>query len=236
LNEAVVERSSSVTKSPIASTSTTRSAAGGGNDPFSFDGFGDDEPEGPDAPHVWVRLPADERPEGVDFIADDGHGRPVLVGETDGALAGRPPASPGLVKARLPVERWMDDDSIATAVAARIVAQLAKHSADPGSAPLEAGRPSDARPVAMPAEAPAAEFMKIADYARRTGYSVRTIENFLVDGLPTVGERRLRRVDVEPADECIRTRAARELDHQDAFEREVRDNARRGRSARSRRG
>jgi hypothetical protein len=110
LNEAVVERSSSVTKSPIASTSTTRSAAGGGNDPFSFDGFGDDEPEGPDAPHVWVRLRANERPEGADFIVDDGHGRPR-------AVEGRAVANP------VPLHRGsVDVNALADAVATRLQA------------------------------------------------------------------------------------------------------------------
>ena len=229
-------------KSPVASTPTTRSAAGASNDPFSFDGFGDDEPEGCDAPHVWVRLPADERPEGLDFIADDGNGRPVVVGGTDAAAEGRVIGAPGLVKARLPVESesgqpWMDSDALATAVAERIVAHLAEHRADPGSMRIEAGRPSDPKPVAVTAaEGPPAKFMKIAAYARRTGYSVRTIENFLIEGLPTVGERRLRRVDVEAADEWIRGRVVRDREGRDAVEEEAREDARRGGRARRRRG
>jgi hypothetical protein len=78
------------------------------------------------------------------------------------------------------------------------------------------------------------KFIKIAEYARRTGYSTRTIETFISEGLPTVGARRLRRVDVEPADEWIRNRATLERDDQDSVEREARDDARRGRSARRR--
>jgi hypothetical protein len=77
--------------------------------------------------------------------------------------------------------------------------------------------------------------MKIKEYAARTGYSQRTIENFMTEGLPTVGEHRLRRVDVEPADEWIRNRAASDRDERDGFEREVRDDARRGGSQRRRR-
>jgi hypothetical protein len=76
------------------------------------------------------------------------------------------------------------------------------------------------------------KFMKVADYAAHTGYSKRTIENFVREGLPTVGKRRLLRIDVEPADKWIRGRAAREDDEQDAVEQEARDDARRG----SRRG
>ncbi|MGO9000318.1 MAG: hypothetical protein ACLQVI_43890 [Polyangiaceae bacterium] len=71
------------------------------------------------------------------------------------------------------------------------------------------------------------KFMKIAAYAARTGYSTRTIETFIGEGLPTVGERLLRRVDVEPADEWIRTQATRERDDQDAIIEEAREDARR---------
>jgi hypothetical protein len=101
---------------------------------------------------------------------------------------------------------------------------LASPAEDTGPAPREAAsRGSPALPLT---------FMKIADYAARTGYSKRTIENFVREGLPTVGKRRLCRIDVEPADEWIRKRAAREDDEQDAVEQEARDDARRG----SRRG
>jgi hypothetical protein len=75
-------------------------------------------------------------------------------------------------------------------------------------------------------DVPAPKFMRVKTYAARTGYSQRTIENFMTDGLPTVGEHRLRRVDVELADEWIRNRAARDQGEQDDFEREVRDDAR----------
>jgi phage terminase Nu1 subunit (DNA packaging protein) len=79
------------------------------------------------------------------------------------------------------------------------------------------------------------KFMKAKEYAARVGYSVRTIENFIGEGLPTVGKGRLRRVDVEPADEWIRNRAAREDDEQDAVAQEARVDARRQRTDSSRR-
>jgi hypothetical protein len=74
---------------------------------------------------------------------------------------------------------------------------------------------------------PAPKFMKIKEYAARTGYSPRTIEYFMDEGLPTVGEHRLRRVDVEPADEWIRGRAARVQDERTAIEDDAREDARR---------
>jgi hypothetical protein len=106
---------------------------------------------------------------------------------------------------------------------------LASRTEDTGPAPKQTG--SGGGPALPPPT-----FMKIREYAARTGYSKRTIENFMDEGLPTVGKGRLRRVDVEPADEWIRNRAAREQDEQDAVEKEAREDARRGSQSRRRRG
>jgi hypothetical protein len=239
LNKDDAERSSAVAKSPVASAPTDRSEAGRSNDPFSFDGFGEEEPEGPDAPHVWVRLPADERPEGTDVIFDD-HGRPVVVGTADAVAPGRVPRAPGLVKtgSRRSEDRdpTFDPEVFAAAVAERVVMRLTDQRVEVLRGRPDTGAMSNmtAVPGAAGPEAPPSKFMKVASYAARTGYSTRTIETFITEGLPTVGQRRLRRVDVEPADEWIRNRAAHERDDQDSVEREARDDARRGRSARRR--
>lgn len=70
----------------------------------------------------------------------------------------------------------------------------------------------------------------------RRSYSQRTIENFIDEGLPTVAQRRLLRVDVEPADEWIRTLKARRQRGHDDIEDHARRDARRRRSMPSRRG
>ena len=74
---------------------------------------------------------------------------------------------------------------------------------------------------------PAPEFMKVDEYATRVGYSPRTIANFIREGLPTVGRRRLLRIDVEAADEWIRTLRARRQEARDSIAQEAREAARR---------
>lgn len=55
-------------------------------------------------------------------------------------------------------------------------------------------------------------FMKVAQYAKRRGYSRSTIQLYLKQGMPSVNGRGGRRVDVRAADEWIRMGAgAREL-------------------------
>ena len=146
----------------------------------------------------------------------------------------------GLVGPRTPrATAPLDAEALAATVAERVVERLAEQRRAPTQESPPAWKPSmaPAGPDVGPASSSATasqKFMKVATYAARTGYSARTIETFITEGLPTVGQRRLRRVDVEPADEWIRNRAARERDDQDSVEREARDDARRGRSARKR--
>jgi hypothetical protein len=154
----------------------------------------------------------------------------------------------GLVGPRTPrAIASLDAEALAATVADRVVERLAEQRRAPTEESRPASKPlmAPAGPDVGPASSSASvsydsnttqKFMKVATYAARTGYSTRTIETFITEGLPTVGQRRLRRVDIEPADEWIRKRAAHERDAQDSVEREARDDARRGRSARRRRG
>jgi hypothetical protein len=211
-----------------ARTSTVRDVSIGADLDIGESGAADGPPE---PAYVWVKYPADELPaaDGLEYVGADGEGAPVGVARSSGL--------PGLAKARSTGEaasRGVDADAIAAAVAEQVIAHLAEHRVENRAFPIVAGWASDAKPIAVTPGAPPVKFMKIADYARRTGYSVRTVENFLVEGLPSVGERRLRRVDVEAADEWIRGRAARDQADHDAFEEDARRDARRG--GRARRG
>jgi hypothetical protein len=154
----------------------------------------------------------------------------------------------GLVGPRTPrAVAPLDADVLAATVADRVVERLAEQRRAPTQEPRPARKPSmapagpDVGPASVSAGGPPSDlsatqkFMKIAAYATRTGYSTRTIETFIGEGLPTVGERRLRRVDVEPADEWIRTQAPRERDAQDAIIDEARKDARRARAGSTRR-
>jgi hypothetical protein len=54
-------------------------------------------------------------------------------------------------------------------------------------------------------------YMTVRDFAHRVAVSERTVWNLVAKGLPTVGQKRGRRVDVESADEWLR----QERDHVD---------------------
>jgi len=67
-------------------------------------------------------------------------------------------------------------------------------------------------------------YLSVPAYARRVSLSERTVWTLAARGLPTIGERRGRRVDVRRADEWMRERAA-SVD--DTIERSARSSARR---------
>ena len=64
-----------------------------------------------------------------------------------------------------------------------------------------------ARLSATPVE-PTAMFATVANYAHRVGFSRRSIENMIRDGLPTIGVGSGLRIDVERADAWVRLRRA----------------------------
>jgi hypothetical protein len=187
----------------------TRSAAGASNDPFSFDGFG--EPESPDAPHVWVRLPAHERPEGLDFIVDDGHGRPVVVDDADGVADGQAAGTPGLVKTgprrARQADRAFDPEVFAVAVADRVVAALARRgSGDPGT------------PMRSSATQANRNLVTTEEFAASVDCSEASVFELLKLGLPSIKSRGLgRRILKDKATEWLisggaaRSRVAKKL-------------------------
>jgi hypothetical protein len=67
-------------------------------------------------------------------------------------------------------------------------------------------------------------YLRVADYAKRVSLSERTVWNFIVQGLPTIGTGRTRRVAVADADAWLRDR--RET-VDDGVERQARAAARR---------
>jgi hypothetical protein len=138
----------------------------------------------------------------------------------------------------------VERDRLADSVAARVVAALVGQGRDAvetealGASLLEsvpaAHVPMPFAKGTSPQTEPGTEpvFMKLAEYAGRVGYSVRTIANFVDDGLPTVGGGRLRRVDVAAGDEWIRALAARRREARDQIEADAHEDARRGRTSR----
>jgi excisionase family DNA binding protein len=83
--------------------------------------------------------------------------------------------------------------------------------------------------LGAPAPSSGGQFSVTMDeYAKRVGYSKRTIEKFVARGMPSVGKGRLRRIPIAQADEWIRTTV--ESDDV-AIESEARAVARAGRKA-----
>jgi len=64
-------------------------------------------------------------------------------------------------------------------------------------------------PSPAPEEAPAAIYLRVAEYARRVSLGERTVWALVSRGLPTVGTGRGRRIDVARADEWLRSQRDR---------------------------
>jgi hypothetical protein len=63
-------------------------------------------------------------------------------------------------------------------------------------------------PVPAKESAPVVRYARIREYATRVGFSVRTLHDLIGQGLPTIGEGKLRRVEVAAADAWIAARLA----------------------------
>jgi len=126
------------------------------------------------------------------------------------------------IEERIAHQRQRVDREIAALVRLALLAHPATEG--PPVAPAESVSVAASPP---PLGLPAPEFMKVDEYATRVGYSPRTIANFIREGLPTVGRRRLLRIDVEAADEWIRTLRARRQEARDSIAQEAREAARR---------
>jgi hypothetical protein len=152
---------------------------------------------------------------GIDFIvtiASDGDEPPRIIQEFRS------------VDDYIAVQRAMVEHG----VGALVRQAMGRHAENPTAAlSANASVPVAATADSSGAATAPARFMKVKAYAARVGYSQRTIENFIDEGLPTVGQRRLLRIDVEPADEWIRTLKARRRGQRDAVEEEAREDARR---------
>jgi hypothetical protein len=68
-------------------------------------------------------------------------------------------------------------------------------------------------PIAPPLEA---RWMRIADFAKRVGYSRTTIQNWVKAGMPAVETARGHRIEVRPAEEWIKMGGPRRAAHLDA--------------------